>query len=92
VVLLGIVEGHKRKARKVTLDKVIKYFKLNFVGIQETVRHDYPTNFLKEISGGYVEGFFWELIKGLMIVWINKWEYILLDFLLLAKKTISPRI
>jgi hypothetical protein len=31
----------------------IRDHKLDFVGMQEPVRQEYPTNFLKEISGGY---------------------------------------
>jgi hypothetical protein len=77
---------------------------LDFVGIHERVRRDYPANFLKKISGGYdfhwdgipargdMEGFFWESIKGLMMLLINKWDSISLDSLLLPKKIISPGI
>jgi hypothetical protein len=43
--------GTREENKKSYIKQNIKDHKLDFVGIQETVRQDYPTKFLKEISG-----------------------------------------
>jgi hypothetical protein len=53
VALHGIEGVQGRKQEELYSRQNIKDYKLDFVGIQETVRQEYPTKFLKEISGGY---------------------------------------
>jgi hypothetical protein len=78
--LNGIVRKGGRE-QKNYIRQSIKDYKLDFVGIQETMRQDYPT-ILKEISGGYE--FHWDGIpargrSGGILLGVNKETYDLVE-------------
>jgi hypothetical protein len=70
--------GTGEESKKSYIRQNIKDHKLDFVGIQETVRQEYPTKFLKEISGG--SEFHWDGIpargrSGGILLGVNKETY-----------------
>jgi hypothetical protein len=55
--------GTGEESKKSYIRQHIKDHNLDFVGIQETMKQDYPTKFLEEISGG-IE-FHWDGIPAI---------------------------
>jgi hypothetical protein len=74
--------GTGEESKNIYIRQNIRDQKLDFVGIQETVRQEYPTKFLKEISGGFE--FHWDGIpsrgrSGGILVGVNKETYDVVD-------------
>jgi hypothetical protein len=66
--------GAGEESKKSYIRQSVKDFKLDFIGIHEIVRRDYPANFLKEIGWYTCKGRYGGILLG-----VNKVTYDVID-------------